>query len=371
MRREFDLDTYVQTKRAKRTQIKARSLLTQFLNYIFPGEEADPNVLSIRYLHSQQDHFTNLQNFIRSYSTNHAPLSINDALTAVSMWMEWNEISLTPTEKNIIKSMLPRAVVVTEDDVLTIGLIQQILSHADVMLRAYILMLASSGMRAAELANIRFDDLRQNDTCNHIYIPAERMKARRPHTYRYSGEARRELNEFLKIRDKYSEAAINKTKNCLHKGVQDRDDRVFPVDYYTIRYKFIAALKAAGLARRGSRGRYTITLQSFRRWFDSTLKLHISTNMANEIIGHDEGLSSNYRRYPADQVDAAYADVEKYLIIQAPSDYTTLKDDVAGALKEQQSTTAILATRVIQMEQSMEEMRSFVSSIKNYEKMRD
>jgi len=55
------------------------------------------------------------------------------------------------------------------------------------------------------------------------------------------------------------------------------------------------------------------------------MKLHIPINLANELIGHDEGLSVHYRRYGKKQMREAYRIVEPYLSI-----YTDMPEDTGA-----------------------------------------
>ena len=84
--------------------------------------------------------------------------------------------------------------------------------------------------------------------------------------------------------------------------------------------------------------------------------------MANEIIGHDEGLSQNYRRYPPDEVDKAYLEAEPHLRIFAPSDYAEMKSAVSNELREQRDTTARIAAEMLKQREEIEALKLFIKA---------
>lgn len=367
MSKPVSLEEYAATKKSPETVKLAKRQLWTFLHSVYPdADRKQRDFVSLQYLAehtTRESHIEALIHFVRTASQTHAPLTLTNAMSQVFIWLSWNNIEFTRQETARIKSLLPRPVAITEDEILTAAKIRSILDHSDVMLRAFLLVLSSSGMRAQEAANLRFSDMRNDGAVRKFYLPASRMKARRPHAYRYSEEAAAALDEWLKVRSTYIESAERKTKKCLQKDMPDISDRIFPCDYSTLRFKFIGALESAGMCRQDSAsGRYTITFQSFRRWCDSTLKLHLQNNMANEIIGHDEGLSASYRRYPADEVDKAYLEAEPHLRIFAPADYAPLTAAVSNELREQRDATARIAAEMLKQREEIEALKQFIKA---------
>ena len=367
--RLYSLDTYTASKRAKGTQNCVTSMLVKFIAFIYPETTWETaNEFSIRYLQEERDHFDDIVRYINSDSLSEkSPGYIVHCVRSVIDWLLWNDREFSASERARIKQMLPRQTVLTEDETLTTPKIQTILIHSDVLLRAFILTLSSSGMRANELIGVKFSDMREANGCLYFHIPTQRMKARKAHDYRYSKEAAAAINEWMKVRDTYFENALKKTTKCLKQspGAIDRSDYIFPFSYTLLHNKFKNALRSAQMLRRDENsGRYTIGFQAFRRWFDTTLKSHLSLNMANEIVGHDEGLSSNYRRYPREEVDKAYLEVEPYLRILAPEDYADLVVDTADALNEQKNTTAALAAEILRQRDEIKAMRLYIESTK-------
>lgn len=362
----YSLDEFLESKKSEGTKKAAGRSIRQFLKLVYPDvKNEELNECSLRYLEEHDDHFLQLMRFIKA-NRHKAPLTIHHEVNHVQYWLKWSGIELSVAECAKLKNMMPRPVVLTEDEVLTPDKIRTLLNHSDVLMRAFILLLCSSGMRADELVKIRFEDMRE-DGCRRFHIPAERMKARKPHDYRYSDEAHDALLEWLKVRDDYVARADLKTRRCLQhkKDHSQMDEFIFPFSYALFSVKLHNVLESAKMLRKDeTTGRCTITFQAFRRWFDSTIKLHMSVNLANELVGHDEGLSSNYRRYPQEMLDEAYHDVEKYLKIFAPDDYANMKGEFARMLQNQETTTAQLTAEILKQKEDISALNSRIKYIR-------
>lgn len=366
---------YSLTKRSRGSQLNSLRALRHFILSVYPDtprEEID--AYSIRYVDEvrkkERGFFSDAVSFLHSeWGLSVSPTVLRQAVNWVVDWMRWNDYELSASETARLKQLLPRRAVLTEDEALTVPKIQTILIHSDVMMRAFLLLLASSGMRANELVKAKFSDMREDGGCLYIHIPASRMKARKTHDYRYSREAADALKEYLKVRKAIMQKASVLQTKCLNVDSKADEDRIFPFSYNAFSLKLHNALSRAGMLRKDENsGRYTISFQAFRRWFDSTLKTHIPVNMANEIIGHDEGLSTNYRRYPRDAVDAAYLEVEPYLRIFTADDIRNNSSQVNSALEEQKQTTAALAAEVLKQRETIEALRLYIEATRDIEK---
>ena len=363
--RHYSLEEFAESKRSVSTQKLSRRSLRQYLLFVYPeATQETVDAYSLRYLKEGHDHFSHLVQYINQ-NREKAPLTLNRVVSDVRYWLRWNGQELSVSESARLKNILPRPVVITEDEALTIEKIRSILVHSDTLMRAFLLTLSSSGMRADELMGVRFSDMREEGGCRYFHIPAARMKARKPHDYRYSAEAYAAIQEWLKVRSEYVRKAEAKTRRCLGRDVDDTADLLFPLSYNTHSAKLHNALRDAKLLRQDeTTKRYTIGFQAFRRWYDSVLKLHLPLNVANELVGHDEGLSSNYRRYPRKMLDDAYLSVEDHLRIFAPDDYVSLKGSMSEELKTQASTTAALAAELLRQREELDAMKLFIQATK-------
>ncbi|MCZ0862282.1 tyrosine-type recombinase/integrase [Methanocorpusculum vombati] len=363
----YSVSEYIETKRTDNTRKAALYGLAVFFQYLNPVQKTREELdrVSIQYLRETTDHFDQVRDYcvyLVKY-TDFTPNTIKNRVNALIHWLRWNRIVFSPAESAIISNILPRAIPVHEDRVISRDNIRSILSHSDTLLQTVILILASSGMRINELLNTRFSDIRPGAP-NAIHIPRNRMKAGKAHTYFYSSEAEKSLSEWLKVRDAYIDRAMLKTQYCLKRLAKKADDDlIFPFSYDTLRRKFLRAIEAANLYEVNTESsRTTISFHSFRKWCESTMKLYVPINVVNELIGHDEGLSRSYRRYAADQLRSAYQAAEPHLFILAPEEYAILKGESAHVLREQQATTASLAAEMMKMRAEIEAMREFIKA---------
>lgn len=363
----YTFQQFLDTKRAPRSVMAARVGLSQFLNFIYPDSGEEVELLSIRYIKenvTNPQHFTNLLRFVKYLDEKgDAPNTLHGKYANVLTWLKWNDVVFSPAETGRLKSILPRRVTVHDEGDLTKDKIVSLLSHSDVMMRAVILVLVSSGMRIGECLSIRSDQLRENE----VHLERQQMKAGKPHVYFISREAVKAIDEWLKVRDVNLERSRKKTKNCLGISSVSSDDdlRIFPYSQSVVSVKFVHLQTKAGMYEydvNAKRGR--ITLHTFRKFTDSTMNLHISKNMTNALIGHFEYGDGAYRRYSREQLREEYSKVEPHLVMLAPPEYAEDMSEYNKRLNNQNSTLAIMADELVQQQKSLEEYKSNLESIK-------
>lgn len=366
--KQYCISEYGESKRTKSTQRVTRIFLNAYIRYLYPeisAEETD--TYSLKYLTETEDHFSVLRDYLIFLNKSGlAPNTINSRITYVIHWLKWNRVYLTTAEYDMIRRNLPAPVTVHEDKRITPDHIRSIVFHSDTLLKAFVLMVSSSGARVNEVLNLKFSDLREGKPRS-FHIPRERMKAGKPHTYFYSDEAHMALEEWLKIRSAAVRHAESRTVRCLHREWTCRSDRIFPLTYEAVRQKFCRSMRNAGLFGIDTQsGRSEISFHSLRKWCESTMKLYMPINVANELIGHDEGLSRHYRRYTEETLREYYLLVEPHLRILSSSDCSLLREESSGRKMFPDSTiiTVLLdsyASRIAEMERELETLRSLVT----------
>jgi integrase len=363
----YTFQQFLETKRAPRSVMAARVGLSQFLTFIYPDSEEEIELLSVRYIKenvTNPQHFTNLLRFVKYLDEKgDAPNTLHGKYANVLTWLKWNDVVFSPAESGRLKSVLPRRVTVHDEGDLTKDKIVSLLSHSDVMMRAVILVLVSSGMRIGECLSIRSEQLQGNE----VHLERQQMKAGKPHVYFVSREAVKAIDEWFKVRDVNLERSRKKAKKCL--GVllasSGDDPRIFPYSQSVVSVKFVNLQKKAGTYEYdGNAKRGRITLHSFRKFTDSTMNLHISKNMTNALIGHFEYGDGAYRRYSREQLRDAYSAVEPHLVMLAPPEYAEDMSEYNKRLNNQNSTLAIMADELVQQQKSLEEYKDNLESIK-------
>lgn len=218
-----------------------------------------------------------------------APRSITLYMAAARSYFAYNDIEILPIKfKN--KISLPR--IYREDEqAIDANDIKEILHHCDNRrLKAYLLVLASGGMRAVEALAIRecdidfsrinFADPNDRSEPAGIHIRKEYSKTRTERHIFISNEAARYLHDWIEwiYRDKSLE------RKHLINRVRSKDDLIFarrsyhgtyPTGLYErILVEFQKLLERCGLSSRKSDGvykRHKITFHSFRRFVKTTI----------------------------------------------------------------------------------------------------
>lgn len=288
-----------------------------------------------------------------------APTTIHNRVGHVQYWLKWNEILLSPSQISILKTHMPRKVTIHDEADITRDDLVSLVNHADILMRAILLTLASSGMRIGECLSFRLDQLRNNE----IHLTYQQMKARKPHVYHISSEALQAIDEWMKVRDIRLSQARNKSVKCLGLVVSMSDDRVFPFAYQSVSAMFVSLQKVAGCYEydAGS-GRARRTLHGIRKWTDSQMKIHLSVNLANALIGHFEPGDSSYRRYSPEQLNDAYAKVEPHLVILAPQEYAELKSETQQQLASHDKLLVALVEEKVEMQKRMDSLERILKN---------
>ena len=270
---------------------------------------------------------------------NLTPKSIKSYMSAARSYFQYNDIEISPSK---FKSRVSLPTLYHEDEeAIDSNDIKEILHHCDNRrLKAYLLVLASGGMRAVEALAIRECDLDftdidfadQNDTANpaRVTIRKEFAKTKTERRIFISNEAARFLHNWIewKYRDRHLE-----NKHLVNR-VRSKDDLVFstvthanknPIGLYTkVLVEFQKVLKHAGFNDRKEDGVYKrrkVTFHSFRRFVKTTIANQTKNGDYSEwFLGHAK---SSYYVNKSDELRRIYKDeCMKYLTFL---DYPTLE----------------------------------------------
>jgi integrase len=268
-----------------------------------------------------------LDNFV-NYLVTEKKLSPNSVLlyvTAIRSYFAYYDVDVVPA-KFKRKVRLPKRF--REDEVpLDAADIRKILlSCNNRRLKAYLLILASGGMRAMEAVSLRIKDLDLSVTPTKIHIRKEYAKTRVGRDVYISAEATSFLNEWLNF--KYRERGHgNETP------IKSPDDLVFlsqsyrqsdlPLDglYNKLVAEFNKILKIVGMdERKEGMLRRKITLHSFRRYAKTVISDQTNQDFSEWFLGHS---GSPY--YTKKEVDRRQLYETKCMKCLTFLDYTTLE----------------------------------------------
>ena len=263
----------------------------------------------------------------------HTPRTITNYIMGVKMFLEEYKIYL---DKHFWKKLKKRGKgnkPVTHDIIPTVSTVKKILLYSNLMERTIILILLSSGIRIGELLQLNKNHIDDTKTPTTIYIPASIAKEKQVRITFISKEATECLKEWYNERDNYIETTFKKvnfpnvTKTPLNKTT------IFPIEYETIRSRFIKLLhKTQNAERDPESNNYKLHLHSFRKYLRTHLPTVIPLDVVYELIGHEGYLSKNYVRYTEDQLREHYLKGEHILLVfeQPQQDTTDLQNKLTN-----------------------------------------
>ncbi len=193
-------------------------------------------------------------------------------------------------------------------------------------LKTYILVLASSGLRATEACAIRLCDIDFQHNPTRLHVRGEYTKTKVSRDIYISDEASRYLKDWIEYTFKID---VDQTKNIngpmaeylvfqVHKNAVSS---IAPIAIYRkLLSQFHIVLKSAGLGdRKESTKRRRITFHSFRRFVKTTISdSPAGSDYSEWLLGHRK--NTYYSSKPAKRAEI-YANSMKYLTFL---DYSTL-----------------------------------------------
>jgi integrase/ribosomal protein L37E len=284
---------------SKSTRTGYRSGLRNYFNFIYE-DDSDIEEKAERYLSSKPSLEDDIQKFLRSLK-HLQPKTISLYLTAVKMFLIDNEIELPQRFWRKIGRRRQGKRARTLDKVPSNEELRKLISYMDIQGKALYVLLSSSGMRIGAALSIHLDDLDLAN--NHIILRGEFTKSGEPRHIFFSNETKDLLKDWLGRREHYLETAINRSR---HNKTKD-DPRLFPFSDDTARHIWVNALKKTGNGQKDkSTNRLRLHPHVLRKFFRTKLGAVIPVDVVEALMGHEEYLTSVYRKYSVEQLKDIY-----------------------------------------------------------------
>jgi integrase len=266
---KYDIQTILPILEKK--EIDVYSLIDTFINYLQTETRNGPNL---------------------------TPKTITVYITAVRSYLQYNDVDIHP-QKFKRKVVLP-TLYRTDEEALDANDIREILNHcSNKRLKAYLLVLASGGMRAVEGLAIREQDLDfsginfadQNDKSEPagVTIRKEYSKTKTERKIFISNEAARYVHQWITW--KYRNRPRNE-EDLIFSKVIYLDTEHHPIGLYDrILDEFQKVLQLSGPAlaarkKEGVHNRRRYTLHSFRRYVKTVIANQVNTDYSEWFLGH-------------------------------------------------------------------------------------
>jgi integrase len=301
---------------------------------------------------NQLDVYELIDNFITYEVNRHGtqrltPQTIMAHLIGIKSYFAYHDVDIIPSKfKRKVK--LPKEAREDEEPLDVQDIRKILLACNNRRLKTYILVLASSGLRAIEGLSLRLRDYDFSVSPTKIHVRKEYSKTRVARTVYISDEATSYLNEWLawKYRDK-GDARWTKKR--------DPDDLVFSVYtttnqanpahlYIKMVREFQKALSVAGLdERKEGMRRRKITLHTLRRFTKTVISNQAGQDFSELVLGHKKSVYYTLREQERREIYAMK--VMKYLTFL---DYTTLETtgkNIEAKLSEKEREIQLLRQR--------------------------
>lgn len=327
-----------------------RAAIYAFLDFVYgkqrsgkrvtPEEAVRYEELATQYLDDTgRSRVDDLMRFAASMA-HRPPFSAQSNLLGIREFLTCNGLTLSPRDQKSIRSKLPKGHARTVEDDMDRETMQSILSHMDAKGRAFVLVLASSGMRIGELLQILLSDVRLDKSPAEINIRGEYTKTGVQRFCFISSEAAEAVREWLKVRGEYIETAAGKNAGLVATGHGKArpavdDGRLFPFSQRTAGTIWNGAVTRAGLhGRDPGTDRHTLHIHMLRKFFRSQLGLKCPADVVEALMGHEGYLTGAYRRFTRAQMAELYSRAEHMITVSGTGGIDSLAEKI-GTLEEQ------------------------------------
>lgn len=239
--------------------------------------------------------FDGYVSFILDTKPDISPRSLSIYLVSIRSYFAFHDIDVLPSKfKRRVK--IPKLYREDEEPIDAADIRMILLNCNNRRLKAYLLMLASGGMRAVEATAIRLKDIDFSVNPTKIHLRPEFTKTKTARDIYISDEATKFLNQYLDW--KYREKSEAKNKGITK--IRNPDDFVFstfsirekpnPHNLYSklliVFQKLLAVSNLDDRKENGIHKRRKITLHSFRRNCYGVLSTQVSKDYADFYLGH-------------------------------------------------------------------------------------
>lgn len=228
-------------------------------------------------------------------TTKLSPATISFYIAGVKSYLQYYDIDIS-SKKFQNKVTLPDKYHGNADGI-DINDIRKILDACDnTRLKAFILVLASSGMRALEACSLRNRDLKFTQSPTGVHIRAVTTKTKQSNDIYISDEATKKLQTFIEAKYKINyDSAVAEFPDELVFG---KEKEVQPINIYKrLQEGFADLLRKIGMDRRkDGEGlqRREISFHSFRRFVKTTISNLGYPDYSEWLLGHRSSMSARY-----------------------------------------------------------------------------
>ncbi len=373
----YTIEEFINELRTQNTRTSYRSHIYSFFDWKYGKQRINrvtPEVAQ-KYESLAQEYLTEAKDIpgdLRRYAASMRDVpgrSAKTRMNGIIQYLTVNGLVLSKNDTKLIRNRLPAGGVATEEEILTLEKIRVLLQHSDVMSRALMLFLLSTGMRIGEALKVELSDIDLNRDPPVVNVKWRNTKTKKPRVTFLTKEAKEALTEWLKVRESYIQSAKNRNRGLVAQGIGKpkhvQDNRVFPFCIHIAETLWRRLLRNTGMDKRDSvTKRYVYRLHQFRKTFLSLAATRVPKEVVEEIVGHEGYLTSAYRRYTFDQLAEAYKQIEPAITVFIPaSDFSKVSEGITSEIKQQKEAIYGLQMRNVALTKEVAELKSLINAI--------
>jgi len=258
-------------------------------------------------------------------SNNISNLTLKQRIVTVKNFLEYYDVDISP-RKFKLKIKLPKVVRRNKEALSKEDIVNILNTCSDIRLKTYVMLLASTGMRAVEALSVRIRDLDLQSYPPRLFVRGEYTKTRSDRTIFLTTEVAHQLSSWFDY--KYRSRRIchshntGKTVTEYRTPKKDETHLIFSVyqsiknpnpDYLYTEFSvsFAKTLDRMGKGEREDGGkRRKITLHSFRRYVKTTISDLGYQDFSEYFIGHS---GSTYWTKKESEKAEIFQKIEPYL----------------------------------------------------------
>lgn len=353
------IESFLKLYQSKNTTAAYRWALAEYFKTIYGENKHTLEERADQYFTEKRNFEEDMQNFFSAISQK-PPKSLRLMIAAVRSFLIENDVELSEKFWRRLMGQAKGSRALTLDKVPSNVELRHVISYMPIQGKALYLTLESSGMRIGETLKLQLNDVELNQTPVKIDIRGKYTKTGNSRVAFISKEAKEAIEEWLKVRSSYLQAAVAKSKPRSHyksefKGKSLNDESLFPFEENTAYAIWTNSLKKAGLLKKdNSTNRHTMHPHVLRKFFRTKLGSIIPVDVVEALMGHEAYLTEVYRRYSQEDLAKFYLQGEPALsIFTEAEEVSKLRVEVEEKSKQLQTLVNGLSTENLELRNHM------------------
>ena len=270
------------------------------------------------------------------------PKTAHIRIVAVKEFLSRNNIEIDSRSLKDIRRLKPKGGKRTNFEYIDKKVLGEILHHVDARGKAFILVLATSGMRLGEALDLNWSDIKTPDRTKYPDKPASvyvrNSKTGLSRTTFITRECEAALDEWKKVYSDYRDFATKRSENLKtpSREKKRRDDTVFPFTRTSVYAMWDSALKKAGYFNKDAgTQRLQMNLHRLRNFFSVQVASAVGSQVSELLLGHSDQYGGAYTGRSPEQLESEYLKSEYMLTIGATSSAIESTSREVAELKRQ------------------------------------